>query len=354
LVKRKRRAIRRTGGYGSRKKRRLLFSAIFIFIILLLISNSVFRIAQFKKFLTTPLAPNFEEIRKNISFWQTSEKINVACVCDPIVIASFEPLDKKINLIFLPADLYLEVPGYGWYPASSSYGLGQLKKPKQGGLLFSRSLASAVEGPIDYYIKFNDETFSHPSKERIFQLKQKLNGPTGLFFVIKNINWITKHMETNLTLFDLYRLWWEFKDVRNEKVNYLNIPTGSFEDLVLPDGRKVKVLGEQGLGAYAESFFSDQKILNEKVSVDILNGTAKEGVGSKVARIVEAAGADVVFIGNYQGVAKQSVLQVSKEKKKSMTAKKLSRLFNLRVEEKKEKELTDITLILGEDLSAFF
>jgi len=350
---RKRKKAKRTGGYRPREKRRFLLLAVLFLILLLLVANGFWRIARLQKFLTTPLTPKLEEVKKSIP-WRGSEKINIACVCDPIVVASFEPEQKKIDLIFLPENLYLEVPGYGWYPAASSYGLGQLAKPQQGGRLFSLSLASAIQGPIDYYLKFNNEDFSHPSKEKIIDLKKRLSGPEGLIFALKNVGWIAKNVETNLTLFDVYRLWWEIKDIRIEKINYLGISENSFEDLILPDGQKAKVFGEQGIGEYASSFFPDQKILNEKLSVDILNGTSKEGIGSKVAKIVEATGADVVFIGNYQGLTKKSILEVAKESKNSVTVKRLSRLFNLEMVEKKEKGLTEITLILGEDLSSFF
>jgi len=349
---RKRKRVRRTG-FRPREKSRLLFLIIFFVIILLLVVNGFLKIAKLQKFLTTPLVPKLEQLKKNIPL-RGSEKINVACVCDPIVLFSFEPDQKKIDLIFLPENLYLEVPGYGWYPAVSSYGLGQLSKPPRGGKLFSLSLSSASQGPLDYFIKFNNDTFSHPTKEKITSLKKTLSSPTGLIFALKNVNWITKNVETNLTLLDLYRLLWELINIRSEKINYLKMPESFFEDLVLQDGRTVKVFGEQGLGEYASSFFSDQKILNEKLSIEILNGTSKTGTGLKVAKIVEALGADVVFTGNYQGLVKKSILEVAKENKNSITVRRLSRLFNPEIVEKKEKGLSEITLIIGEDLSAFF
>ena len=161
-------------------------------------------------------------------------------------------------------------------------------------------------------------------------------------------------METNLTLFDVYRLWWWVKGIRNDKINYLSLPPNSFEDLILPDGQKVKIFGEQGLGEYASSFFSDQKILNEKLSVEILNATSKEKIAGKVAKIVEAAGADVVFIGNYQGSVKKTILEVPNDGKNSATARRISRFFNLKIVDKKEKGLADMTLILAEDLANLF
>jgi hypothetical protein len=286
--------------------------------------------------------------------WKSKEKITVACVCDPILIASFEPEQKKVDLISLPSDFYLEVPGYGWYPASSAYGLGQLAKPPQGARVFAFALSSAIQGPIDYYIKFKDENFSHLSKEKITSLAKKIGEPEGLILAFRAVGWISKNMETNLTLFDIYRLWWEAKNIRINKINYLTLPLNYFEDLILPDGRIVKIFGEQGIGEYAPSFFSDQKILNEKFSLEILNATSKEGIGGKVAKIVEAAGVDVSFIGNYQGLVKKSILEVKKEEKNSVTARRISRLFDLEKQEKKEKGLSEMTLILGEDLSNFF
>lgn len=327
--------------------------AFFSLVFLLFIVNVVWRAVSFIDFLTTPLSPKLEGIGKGL-LWKQSGTITVACVCEPVVIASFEPQQKKINLVFLPSDLYLEVPRYGLYPASSAYGLGQLAKQPQGGKLFSSSLSLAVRGPIDYYLKFNDEAFNHPTEEKISELAKKLNSFDGLLLFLKSFSWIKKNLETNLTLFDIYRLWWSIKNVGISKVNFLSLPQSYFEDLVLPDGQKVKMLTEQGLGEYSAAFFSDQKILNEKVSIEILNATSRQKIAEKIAKIIEASGADVVFTGNAPSTAKQTILEASDKVKNSVTTRRIARFLNLKVQDKKEENLADVTLIVGEDQVDFF
>jgi len=119
-----------------------------------------------------------------------------------------------------------------------------------------------------------------------------------------------EHINTNLKIWEIVKLWSIFKDVEKENIINKVLDNG-------PGGLLVNMQGEDGAyllfprsGDFAEiqylvnNIFSDappekkSEVVIEKASIEIRNGTWINGLASQVALDVEKYGFDIIRIGN--------------------------------------------------------
>lgn len=349
LVRRKRN--RKDIGSHRRGRLRLLLILIILGLVVFFLTNGILRAVSVTNYISKPLTPLLSEALK----LSGSEKVVVAIVSEPVFVLSFDQKEKSLTILEIPQDVFANVlPGFGFYPLSSAFGLGQLENPPQGGKIFLSTLSSALSGPVDFYIQVKGEEKISLGKDQVLALQKNLTSPGAILLGFKSLNWIPENLETNLTLFDMYRLWWKASQIRSTKIAYYQLQEDTLEDLVLPDGKIAKMISEAGINEFSKVLFQDQEILSEKLSVEILNASQKSGLSGKIGEIIDSSGMDVSFVGNAQALAKTSSLVVDTNVKNSRTVRKLSRFFGIMPKEKKEKTLFDVSLILGEDLAQIF
>ncbi len=142
-----------------------------------------------------------------------------------------------------------------------------------------------------------------------------------------------KVKETNLTIFDLLRL--------SFYANSVSINSIYQKDISISDDRATL----KSLGVY--SYFIDQGIAEEKISIEVVNGTDEFGLGNKLAGFLSNIGANVIMVSTGDNLAKKSVIEHFGEE--SYTLKKLSRVLNFPIKKINKKKLGNITVIIGKD-----
>lgn len=97
------------------------------------------------------------------------------------------------------------------------------------------------------------------------------------------------------------------------------------------------------------TLFKEPDIINQKISVEIINDTDINGLGGRVARVLENWGYDVVSIISDQ---KQTKSQVIVRTKSPRVQRDIGKIFQLPVTIKNDQSIADITIILGDDISS--
>jgi hypothetical protein len=179
-----------------------------------------------------------------------------------------------------------------------------------------KNLRTTLEIPIDSEIYADSEITEENIKTNFF----KFLSPFG-------------HKKTNLTVFDLFRLW-----------AYANsVPTNSiYQQEILANDDSLKL---KSLGIY--SYFVDQKIAEEKISIEVVNGTGVFGLGNKLASFLSNTGANIVMVSTSEKEENSS--RIDYFKKESYTLKKLVRVLGFKTKMTEKKSLGDITITIGKD-----
>lgn len=79
---------------------------------------------------------------------------------DTIILASFQPKEKKVALISIPRDLVVPIPGYGWRRINSADAFGEAQKPGSGAEMAVKTISQTFELPIQYYIRVDFAGFT--------------------------------------------------------------------------------------------------------------------------------------------------------------------------------------------------
>lgn len=143
--------------------------------------------------------------------------------------------------------------------------------------------------------------------------KEKLLSANILFkpqLLIDIIGELQDHVSTNLQMWEIIKLWGEFKDVKQEDIINKGLDNSS-------SGLLINTVGEDGAyilvprnGDFSEiqylvkNIFSSapaeikSKVAVEKTTIDVRNGTWINGIANKVSMDLEKYGFDVVRVGN--------------------------------------------------------
>lgn len=312
----------------ARKKRSKLkiLGPIFLLAFLLILVGVVFKISR----------------SATKSVWDGQSQLNLAInpsrADQPVLIAGFNPEEKSLNILSIPAGTFIEtIHGYGPYRVESLYRLGELNK--KGQELFQGSLETYLGVPIEAYaltINGDEKTEGMKNKEGIARFLKSL----------------LKRGQTNLTKWDLLRLWLGFKNLRQDRINLIDLgQTNASQEVELPDGTKAKKIDTERLGSIMNQFFVDKKIKQEDLTVAVLNGTTHVGLANQAAILIKNIGSQIVSIGETENNLKYKECQIMVEKKykNSYTIQKLSHLFDCHWQgESMAGQRANVVLILGE------
>lgn len=105
--------------------------------------------------------------------WSGSERVNILMMgvdqrcdeegpthSDTIMIASIDPLAKRVALMSIPRDLWVDIPGFGPDRINTAYFKGQAYEYPGGGAKLAAETVEAFLGiPIDYYLTVDFQAF---------------------------------------------------------------------------------------------------------------------------------------------------------------------------------------------------
>lgn len=310
----------------KKRSRLKILGLIFLLAFLLILGGVVFKISR-------------SAVK---SVWDGQSQLNLAInpsrAGQPVLIVGFNPEEKSLNILSIPAGTFIEtIHGYGPYRVESLYRLGELNK--KGQELFRGSLETYLGVPIEAYaltINGDEKTEGMKNKEGITRFLKSL----------------LKRGQTNLTKWDLLRLWLGFKNLRQDRINLIDLgQTSASQEVDLPDGTKAKKIDTERLQSIMNKFFVDKKIKQEDLTVAVLNGTNHAGLANQAATLIKNIGSQIVAIGETENKLKYKECQVMVEKKykNSYTIQKLSYLFDCHWQgESMAGQRADVVLILGE------
>lgn len=137
---------------------------------------------------------------------------------------------------------------------------------------------------------------------------------------------------TELTIIDIFRMWWFARSVSNTNV--------SFEKIQLP-------LDDHALDTILSRIFTDSVIEEENQDIEIINSTEVSGLANRLARLITNMGGNVVSITTSKNPSNTSKILVSNKKK--YTSERLHTILGFGVEEGQTQSIADVIIVIGKD-----
>lgn len=115
---------------------------------------------------TTDTSKGIEADKKqssfNVLFLGTDARDNEASRTDVIILAHVNPTEKTINLISIPRDTRVNLPGIGYTKINHAHVLSELKGGEHSGTEASiQAVSNLCSTTINYYVKTNFAGFEH-------------------------------------------------------------------------------------------------------------------------------------------------------------------------------------------------
>lgn len=269
---------------------------------------------------------------------------------DMALVFSLAPKEGSISLLIIPGNANVQVPkNFGKYQLGNVYELGKLGS--RGGELLRETTQNFIGAPVDGWIVINSKFKMMALREQNLKLESdEIRTLVKNSLSITNILGFLKSggLDTNLTFLDILRIWYQARQVRLDKIEAVNLEDlNILEKTQLLDGTEIFEIDPKVLDQISFSLFNERQVLNEKKTVEIMNGTEIPGLGSDVARLITNMGAEVISIKNSREKIGSSSIIVSRE---SYTASRISKSLGFPLVRKKNKEEGDnILILLGEN-----
>ena len=284
------------------------------------------------------------------SLWDGENQFNIAINSQSVLVVSFNPAEKSLNVLLIPDGTFIEtIHGYGPCRVESIYRLGELNK--KGGELFQGSLQTYLGIPVDAYASISNFQFPLGPSLGARPISNSKDISKALIKSVMIL--LTSKGETNLTKWDLVRLWLTLRSIRQDKINLVDLgQTSASQEVDLLDGTKANKIDTERLESIMSQFFVDKKLKQEDLTVAVLNGTNHAGLANKVATLIKNIGGQVMTIGdteNGQGESlRQCQIKSEKKYKNSYTIRKLSHVFDCQWEgEPMAEQRANLVLIVG-------
>lgn len=140
--------------------------------------------------------------------------------------------------------------------------------------------------------------------------------------------------ETNLSLWDRFRVWWKIKSAKTNLVQTIDL----------------QKINPAKLDLELSGVFKDANIFSEHLAIEVLNGSNKPEMANRAARLITNLGGTVISVGNSEKENRQCEIKAAAEIFKSQTAQRLKKIFNCReILLKSGESRADLQLIIGLD-----
>ena len=96
-----------------------------------------------------------------------------------------------------------------------------------------------------------------------------------------------------------------------------------------------------------DTLFSDEKIVQERLSIAIVNATGEAGIGRRLERVLSSVGGNVISVTTAQDTKEGS--EVTYVTEKSYTQERITRLLGIQSRFTDQQSISDILIVLGRD-----
>jgi len=275
--------------------------------------------------------------------WNGRERLTLVFDATPVLVVSFDPEPKTLSLLLIPRETYIQtIHGYGAYRLGSIFQLGELEG--YGGELLAGSLEEYLGTPVQAYANL-----AVTCPETAGQVKAVARCQKNLLTALRSL--LNGNGQTNLTKWDLVRLWWGIRGVRFDKIRRLDLQeTGLVKEITLPDETTALTVDPHQLDRLVADWFADTSLKREDLSIGVFNATDHPGLAQRAARLISNLGGRVVEVGDWQEKEEECQLRCQPSILKKETARRLLSLFHCRYGgEQIEEKQAAIILILGEN-----
>lgn len=275
----------------------------------------------------------FNSFRNRV--WKEGTRITFAVAARDPVLYSYSPQSRELLVFRIPGSTQMEVAGgYGTFPAGNLLELGR-GKGKEGDLL-RLSIQRSLGIPVDAWLGEGGEKFFSPRPlSKIAAFKEVLSGSL---------------LPTNLTFFDKAALILNVSGVGTADRRSLDLEvTKVLKREKFSDGVEgFVVVPEQGKLLFEA--LRDELIVREGKTLVVVNTTTERGLASRVANIGGVLGMRVVGIQTEgeEGDA-PCIVKGKREHLRSVSAHRLSQIFQCKTEEGDTRAATSLEIILGRD-----
>ncbi len=112
--------------------------------------------------------------------------------------------------------------------------------------------------------------------------------------------------------------------------------------------KEIKLPAESSqIDEVASQLFADAAIVDERISIEIINSTDVPGLGRRLERLIKNTGGNVVAVSNATTVLPKSKIVFFK--KESYTSMKLKQILQYMTEPTTKQSIAEITIYIGDD-----
>lgn len=246
-------------------------------------------------------------------------------------IITLDANENETFMVKLPLEAEVLVPqGFGLNKLSTVYALGALTKPRANLDLTALTVKRLLAVPIDGYIVTDASGLG--------QINQYLGDGWRMIKLLPNfLVELRRTIKTNLTFTSLLRVG---KFIWTARVGE-DAWTISEEELY----------DWQHLDLKLRKYFTDAKIVEERLKIQVLNGTEKQGLATHISRYVKNLGGDVIVVGNFEQTDLKRSFMVTRSLE-THTVKRLMEVLqieDIRSEAAGIGERADVAIVLGLD-----
>lgn len=273
------------------------------------------------------------------SQWITGTRLTVVVASDNPKVYSYNPQAEKLIVFAIPANTQIETSrGYGQWFVGSLWKLGEQKEVR--GELLSESVQKSLGLPVDGWVEERGEALFAP---------RKLGVMSALFEALTTTN-----IKSNLTFFDRLHLLM--------KVGIVGISARREMDLVATGVLKKETLGDGAVGfsvvpdkaKLAFEDLRDDLVFSEEMKVVIVNASKRSGLANDVGQIATVLGVRIIGAQTSPEKINKCEVRGGKSELKSLSARRLIRIFDCTEMNIKATSPQDLELWLGESFAKRF
>lgn len=139
-------------------------------------------------------------------------------------------------------------------------------------------------------------------------------------------------LKTNMTIIDAIRVSLFAKEVQKASIYERDLSSND----------------SLSINSFTSSFFIDPQIANEKVTIEIINGTQVVGLGNRLANLLNNIGADVVLVTSSD--KEEQATKIMYFGDSNYTIKRISKILGVKPTQSSQRDISDVTLIIGNDI----